>query len=255
MNCSRSVSGFLVIAGLLASARPAIAQTCVPPPSGLVAWWPGDGNTNDIAGGRDGQLVGSAMFAPGMVDGAFSFDGDGWIEVPDDPIWTLGHNDFTIDLWVRFNSLSGRDPFIGHDDGPGVGAREDNKWIFWYDVDGHDQLRGTPALRFHINRFPNGPVRDPVAVPWTPTLSRWYHVAVTKKHHSHYTLYIDGVPVATDVIGTPIADPVVPLTIGKSEEFTLDGLVDEVEIFNRALEPAEIGAIYAAGSAGKCKTP
>ena len=32
-----------------------------------------------------------------------------------------------------------------------------------------------------------------------------------------------------------------------------DGLIDEVEIFNRALSAGEIAAIYAAGSAGKCK--
>lgn len=32
-----------------------------------------------------------------------------------------------------------------------------------------------------------------------------------------------------------------------------DGLIDEVEIFNRALSAAEIRAIYDAGSAGKIK--
>jgi hypothetical protein len=33
----------------------------------------------------------------------------------------------------------------------------------------------------------------------------------------------------------------------------LDGLVDEVEILNRALSASEIQAIFNAGSAGKCK--
>jgi hypothetical protein len=33
------------------------------------------------------------------------------------------------------------------------------------------------------------------------------------------------------------------------------GLIDEVEVFNRALAPEEIEAIHAAGSAGKCKRP
>jgi hypothetical protein len=129
MSRSSIVWGFPVAIVILA-VTPAAAQICVPPPSGMIAWWPGDRNSNDIVGGRHGQPVGSATFVPGMVGGAFSFDGNGWIEVADDPIWTLGNNDFTIDLWVQFDSLSGRDPFIAHDDGAGVGAREANKWIY-----------------------------------------------------------------------------------------------------------------------------
>jgi Domain of unknown function (DUF4082)/Concanavalin A-like lectin/glucanases superfamily len=35
--------------------------------------------------------------------------------------------------------------------------------------------------------------------------------------------------------------------------FPFQGLIDEVEIFNRALSGAEIQSIYAAGGAGKCK--
>jgi hypothetical protein len=31
------------------------------------------------------------------------------------------------------------------------------------------------------------------------------------------------------------------------------GLIDEVEVFNRALDPLEVLAIYNAGSFGKCK--
>lgn len=254
MTRSCSAPAFLVMAALLspAGARPTAAQTCVPPPSGMVAWWTGDGNANDSAGGRHATLVGTATFDTGMVNGAFSFDGNGWAEVADEAIWTLGNDDFTIDLWVRFNSLSGRDPFIAHDDGEGPGGREGNKWIFWYDNEGHDQLINMPALRFHINRYPKGPIRDAVAAAWTPALHQWYHVAVTKDRN-RYSLYIDGVAVATDVIGTPIADPVVPLTIGFAEGFTTNGLIDEVEILNRALTPAEIASIVAAGAAGKCR--
>ena len=40
-----------------------------------------------------------------------------------------------------------------------------------------------------------------------------------------------------------------PLTIGPS----FNGQLDEVEIFNRALDPNEIASIYDAGSGGKCK--
>jgi hypothetical protein len=45
----------------------ASAQTCIHPPSGLVSWWPGDGNANDIADANSGTLMGGATFAPGFV--------------------------------------------------------------------------------------------------------------------------------------------------------------------------------------------
>ena len=241
----------LVVFVMGAFASDVSAQTCTPPPSGMVAWWPGDGNTDDIVGARNGSLMGSAGFAPGIVGDAFSFNGGGWVDVADDPIWTLGTEDFTIDLWVRFNSLRGRDPFIAHDNGGG----EQDKWIFWFDASGHDKQRGVPALRFHINSPHPAPVpfpHDAVVAPWYPSLGLWYHVAVTRSGSS-YALYVDGAQLATDTSLFSIPDPVVPLTIGRAESFTLNGLVDEVEILDRALSSGEIQAIYNAGAAGKCR--
>ena len=36
--------------------------SCDPAPSGLVGWWPGEGNAKDIAGGNNGTLVGGVTF-------------------------------------------------------------------------------------------------------------------------------------------------------------------------------------------------
>ena len=54
---------------------PAVAQPCTPPPTGLVSWWPGDGNPNDIQDSNDGTLQNGVTFAAGKVGQAFSFDG------------------------------------------------------------------------------------------------------------------------------------------------------------------------------------
>ena len=51
----------------------AAAQICVEPPAGLVSWWPGDGNVDDIVDGNDGTLQNGATFAAGKVEQAFSF--------------------------------------------------------------------------------------------------------------------------------------------------------------------------------------
>ncbi|MBI4451562.1 hypothetical protein HY642_06325, partial [Candidatus Woesearchaeota archaeon] len=48
---------------------------CVEPPSGMVSWWPGDNNANDIQDGNTGTLRNGATFAAGRVGQGFSLDG------------------------------------------------------------------------------------------------------------------------------------------------------------------------------------
>ena len=71
---------------LLTASQIASAQGCVPPPTGLVSWWPGDENANDIVGQNNGTLRGGATFIAGEVGQSFSFNGvDGFVEIPDSP--------------------------------------------------------------------------------------------------------------------------------------------------------------------------
>src|SRR5262245_30842976 len=50
-----------------------VARTCGR--AGLVSWWPGDGNADDIQGGNSGRLQNGATFTIGKVGQAFSLDG------------------------------------------------------------------------------------------------------------------------------------------------------------------------------------
>jgi len=66
-------------------------KPCVEPPSGMVSWWPGDGNALDIQNGNNGTLQNGAAFATGEVGQAFTFDGvNDFVEVPDDPSLRIG---------------------------------------------------------------------------------------------------------------------------------------------------------------------
>ena len=49
------VGALLIVTVMLAGH--AAAQDCVEPPAGLIAWWPGEGNAKDIAGGHDGSTA------------------------------------------------------------------------------------------------------------------------------------------------------------------------------------------------------
>ena len=89
------------------------AQTCVDPPEGITGWWPGDGNTDDIVGGRNAVLRGDADTGPGLVGNAFVLDGDGdFVEVAHNPALNVGTGDFTVDLWVNFNTTDGEQVLV-----------------------------------------------------------------------------------------------------------------------------------------------
>ena len=72
----------------------------IQPPHGLVAWWPGDGNADDVIGGNHGTLLNGATFAPGIVGQAFSFDGSGaYVRIPDSV--SLDVPSSTVAAWIN----------------------------------------------------------------------------------------------------------------------------------------------------------
>lgn len=77
-------------------------------------------------------------------------------------------------------------------------------------------------------------------------------------------MYVNGIQISgtAQVFGdggipASIANTDKPVFIGAAQSTFVfghvDGIIDEVEIYNRALSSSEIQAIFAAGSAGKCK--
>ena len=85
-------------------------------------------------------------------------------------------------------------------------------------------------------------------------VNKWYHLAATYDG-SKVKIYINGnLDVEAAQTATP-ANNAEPLTIGQRNDGDMyfQGMIDEVEIFNRALTPDEIRSIFDAGRAGKIK--
>ena len=245
-------SAFLVGIFLLATAMfagHAAAQDCVEPPAGLVSWWPGDGNFDDISGNNPGTPFGGISFEPGKVGDAFSFDGiDDHVKISAASNLDVGAGDgFTIDAWIEPSDVVMR-PFVEWSGGP-----TDTAGVhFWMYPTGQDLFANIIDTQRRQQQ-----IRSPgVLVP-----NIFQHVAVTyDKSTGLARLYRNGVVVAEQNLGTftPQTSTSFDLYLGFRPHAppTLQrylGLMDEVEVFNRALEASEIQAIFDAGSAGKCK--
>ena len=219
---------------------PAATPTCVPPPAGMISWWPGDGNANDIRGLNDGTPQGDATFAAGKVDQAFSFDGNGdYVDVGDVDL----PGTFTIDAWINPDSLPAPQTAI---------------------IEKHGTFTSYRLTVFNDGSL-EGYVSDGVqaviyrTAPGTIVTGAWQHVAMTYdvagSAGARILLYVHGANVATtassDNAVTPGNEASSALIGSGVGDF--DGLIDEVELFNRVLCADDILAIYNAGSAGKCK--
>jgi len=81
---------------------------------------------------------------------------------------------------------------------------------------------------------------------------RWYHIAATSVGTS-VTLYLNGGPVATGTlnIDTPSGTRFIVGSLPDDKSKRMNGLIDKIAVYDRALWPEEIRAIYSAGRDGE----
>jgi len=229
-------------------AGPAAAQTCIEPPAGLLGWWPGDGDSIDLQSGLHGVAVNGASYSPGLVGEAFDFNGvdDGRDDRVDLPASALdGLGDFTVEMWVQSEDDQGAWLSGATDRGVGI----DNEALLFQGVNGFQaavRSQSTGALPIFLND------------------GAWHHLAYMRSG-AMGMLYVDGVAMdARSVPTEPLEIGPGGLMLGQEQdclggcfdpEQALDGRVDELAIYDRALSEAEIVAIVDAREAGKCKPP
>lgn len=199
---------------------------------GIVSWWPGESNTLDVVGGRNGTLVGGAGFAPGMVNTAFNLDG-----LNDSVDFGGGFNFqvFSVSMWV--NAAASQNPFADIMDNNHNITRS---WVIQYENVGSRYHWGCDAFGI---------------IPFDLTPNTWQHLAVTVDSARLARVFVNGVQVGSLTGAAPIPyDGTQFLRLGRwgSGGRYWRGQLDEVTIYNRSLSTSEIQSIYAAGPAGKC---
>jgi cysteine-rich repeat protein len=243
---------------------------CLPRTSGLVGWWTGDGTSNNFvgaAGFNNGNLVG--LVAPqtgftttvvtepnGRVGQSFNLDGTddhvSGIGAVGDFSFVQNTGVFTIMAWTRSDNIAraGIQPIVSNIASPVAGNNG------FYLVQNPNRA-GT--IDFALV---NGATQTLLSSPAgsIPTSNRWYHVVVIGDG-TNIRIFIDGVLVRTGPVGLlATGNSAFTLRIGASYDADaqplrfFDGNIDEVQIYNRALTPAQIRDIFTVGSAGLCKS-
>jgi hypothetical protein len=227
----------------------------------LVSWWPGEGNASDLIGANNGTPAGGLSYTNGEVGQAFYLNGtNAYVEAPASGSLNVGtNNGLTVEGWIDPSVVdSAARPIVewnNHSHGGVWGVH------LWDSQSASAYGTGPGCLYLNIqdaNSNPPGGYHTLVSPAGIVQPNVFQHVAFTYDRTSGVaTIYLNGVNVAQ----TTFANGIVPQT---SYDFYLGvrasdvpptvwaGSLDEFSVYNRVLSSNEIGAIYLAGSGGKC---
>ncbi|WP_030440277.1 glycoside hydrolase family 2 [Actinoplanes subtropicus] len=200
------------------------------PPAGTpgltgIAFWPLDGDYGSLT------AVGDAPFAGGHTGQAVHLNG-GFLDAGGPVLNTA--SDYSVAAWVKLDKVDGAFQTVVSQDGP---SNSD----FYLQYSGADQ------------RFAMSFAGVRALAPVKPEAGRWYHLTgVRDTVKGELRLYVDGQLAGTAGACLPQAAPTGNTVIGRGKyggnqvDF-LDGTVDQVHLYDRALSAAEIAQLYASG--------
>ncbi len=206
----------------------------------LLGHWPLDGNGNDISGnGNDGvkQGDGTEAYATGIIGQAANFTNDWMLGIPNPSFFDVANNSLTVYCWINSSGTDNWEPFVSR---RGEGSEG------W-------QLRkrgGDDIVTFTLRNTSGDD--DPTPSRRGLFNSQWHQVVGTYDG-AQRVIYMDGVAIMsfpdTGTIGS--ADEAVAIGgrfNGTAAESFFTGLIDDVRIYNGALNANTVAALYTAAT-------
>ena len=204
---------------------------------GLVGKWSFDANSRNTTDTYDssgyynhGKILGAVLTNEGRFKEGYKFDGSNdYIDIGNDLSLKNMTDGVTVSAWAKYNAYGGGGQAYS------VIAVKGNPWTF---------LMENPSnkIRFRISA---GGVDTAAADSASHELNRWYHFVGTF-NGTHIKIYKDGVEVGNTLQTGSLAATDTTAKIGTftGTSYNFNGTIDEVRIYNRALAPSEIAALY-----------
>lgn len=164
----------------------------------------------------------------GGASGLFDGTGD-YLTVPDSANWAFGSGAFTIDFWVRFNTVpAGFTALVTQFDA----FNTDRSWQI-----GH--TGSTNTFSFAVSNTGSS-TADAISASWSPSTATWYHIAIIRTGDS-LKAFIDGTQVGSTYTlsaAYSLKDSAGLLVVGAQQssggsntyQFFHDGWIEELRI-------------------------
>ena len=213
----------------------------------LVAWYRFEGALDGIVEDSSGNaLHGTCVACPmptlGVVGQAAAFDGETqFIQLPGSPAFDLTEA-FTVAAWAKLETWPTA-PVVSTIIGRPVGDGVNNSWEIYGRL-----TSGVPRMHYNLSDTPSSSIGAAVEVF---DASDWLHVALTWDG-STARMYLSGEVRAERSITHIAYDEQAPrigadFDYGEDAGF-LEGAIDEVRIYSRALTEEEVAALSVTGS-------
>jgi hypothetical protein len=216
------------------------------PSNGLVGYWPFNGNANDESGnGNHGTVNGATLTTDrnGNANSAYSFDGNGdYIHVTNN-FFDNGSSGWSVSMWSKLDEIqnpnNGNSSHILFNTSPHNGTGISLNW------GGSSKYaislgNGAPATSWNTSIFNAQSIQD-------ITTDSWKYVTLVKSGNG-YSLYLDGIFDNSWIVNTSIVSYFYSMYFGACDPIAsnevLIGDIDDIAIYNRALTPEEITALY-----------
>lgn len=187
------------------------------------------GNNGSVIGGNNISWINN-----GKYGGAYNFTGTSQIIINNNTITNFNES-FTITGWVKLNSLSTSGGILSRDDG------SSNRQINL----NYDTSLGN-LFRFRV--FNSTGSSFGVSYSTSPIVGEWNYITATY-NTTHIRLYVNTISTSSPLIVTgPIKNtPSLNISIGRYGTSNLNGVIDEIKVYNRSLTEEEINNEYNLG--------
>lgn len=203
--------------------------------------WAFDGNLSDSVGANHGAFFGgSPIYATGQVGSAIDLDGSNdYVEIP----YAADPPTYTISAWVKPTNISNVSVFARtNTSGPLTNLSQQLRIVQTYDYNG-DPIAGQ-GLFEHLTRSVSEHVLTGTTIVRP---NAWYHVAIVATSDGLMRLYVNGHEEGTPLTIGSLATDGDRFHIGNATKNSMgffDGLVDDFQIYERALSATEIGSVF-----------
>lgn len=203
---------------------------------GLVASYRLDGNANDDSGNNlNGTITGATSIADrfGVASHAYNFaTSTSHISVPSNSLFNTG-DELSVSVWVKLTNSTNNQKVIGRCDlsfnsGFLLGVQSGHMYPeLWNSQGTHYQMTAAGTI----------------------ASAQWVHLCITYANSLYFTAWVNGVavdsvPVAAYPMGSNTDNLVVGIAPWNLVNYPVAGGIDDIRIYNRAITPDEVLALY-----------
>jgi hypothetical protein len=181
-------------------------------------------------------LVGNPTFSNGIAGQSLTLTGKTSqyaVRGTDDPEYDFDARDFTVSIWAKLSTPTNEQTLVekfSGQQGPG--------WTLTKLATGEGHFWTSPSAVLTSGNL-------------ALSASTWHHF-LARRRGSSFTLFVDGVTVANQTNASPVPDTSQPLLVGKRNDldgrgFPVDGSLDELAIWSRALGDEEVAFLWNGG--------